>query len=236
MISQRGLRCGAERHLWASGLELAIYVKLCAVTWNKETRTYGIYYSSIQKLADYFGVTRQSASRAVNNLIAKGWLVVVEKNADRPKSASALLKEISQSSDLRIVTHAEWCKKHGEKNCAEELPMPWHDEIKDDLAIALHRESKGNAKFHPSWMAELRKSGKTDNEITQQFRLYIAALKYEPKNPRAWQRVASRFIYEFRSGVRRPASLLPATPEPAEKTPYTEAEEREITALFGMAS
>lgn len=109
--------------------------------------------------------------------------------------------------------------------------MPWHDEIKDDLAIALHRESKGKAKLYPNWMTELRKSGKPDNEIVQAFREHISALTYEPKNSRAWQRVASRFIYEFRTANTGTAKVSTMKPTVAE---YTEAEEQAMqVAMFG---
>ena len=127
-----------------------MYQKIAAVTWVKTRQEYGVYHSSIQNLANYFGVHHQSLQRAVSNLVNKsGWLDSVEPRRTGNPSARRLRVDSNGHKDLRIVTHDEWVQRHPNANCCF-VPdaMPWDGETKDKLAIALHRESKGNAGAH----------------------------------------------------------------------------------------
>jgi hypothetical protein len=40
---KRGFRCTPERHMWSSGLELAVYHKIAAVTWVKPAFALGFH-------------------------------------------------------------------------------------------------------------------------------------------------------------------------------------------------
>ncbi len=86
---ERGLKCGVECHLWRSGLELAIYTKIAAVTYKKTEGKHGTYFSSIEIIAQLFGVPYNSAQRAVKNLVSRGWLIQVDGNTGKT-SARAL--------------------------------------------------------------------------------------------------------------------------------------------------
>lgn len=193
----RGLRCDAERHLKHSGLALAIYMKLRGVTWDKERRIYGTYYSSIQNLADYFGVKRESASRAVTELIESGWVEIVERR-DPMKSGHAHKVEMQRSKDLHPITHDEWVEQHGDAHCHKALPMPWDNEKKDRLAIDLHRASKGHVKWYAGTVKGLRNTGALDDEILRAYQAHVAAMEKEPKTARGWQSNAWKFVADFK--------------------------------------
>ena len=92
----------------ASGLQLAIYEKMAGVTWVKARQTYGVYHSSIQNLADYFGVFRQSAQRAIASLVECGWLAQVEPKYMGNVSVRRLRADANGHKDYRVVSHEEW--------------------------------------------------------------------------------------------------------------------------------
>lgn len=195
---ERGFRCGAEWHLHHSGLALAMYTKLCSVTWDKEMQQPGVYYSSVQALADYFGILRQSASRVVNDeLIDPGWVEIVERR-DPNKSGHTLKVEVLRSKDLHPITHDEWVERHGDKTCRKRLAVPWDNETKDTLAIALHRESKGQVKWYAGMVKGLRNIGALDDEILRAYRHHVSTLEKEPRTARGWQADAFKWLAEFR--------------------------------------
>ena len=196
----RGFRCTPERHLWSSGLELAVYHKIAALTWVKTRQEHGVYHSSIQNLANYFGVHHQSLQRAVSNLVNKsGWLDYVEPRRTGNPSARRLRVDSNGHKDLRVVTHDEWMERHPNANrCFVPDAMPWDGETKDQLAIALYRESKGNVKWHPNLMKSLRgKTGLTDSVIESAYHLHVAAMENEPRSARGWQSNAYKWVAEF---------------------------------------
>lgn len=198
-ILQRGFRCSPEKHLWRSGLKLAIYQRMAAVTWVKSRQAYGVYHSSIQNLADYFGVLHQSAQRAVSELIDEGWLRYVEPKQTCKTSARRLRADNNGHKDLQIVTHEEWTKHYTTGRCFLPDSMPWDTERKDPLALALHRESKGNVRWHPNLLTSLRKTGKTDADIECAYREHVQAMTDEPRRARGWQSNAYKWVADFKN-------------------------------------
>ena len=197
MKIERGLKCGVECHLWRSGLELAIYTKLAAVTWDKGEAKHGTYFSSIEIIAQLFGVPYNSAQRAVKSLVKSGWLVQVESTTGRT-SARALKYETFKSKNYRVVTHKEWAANHKDR-CYIAEPMPWDGEPKDALALALYRESQGKVRWYPNIIKALRGTGLSDHGIVTAWREYVASWDKEPWSPRGWQNKAFRFPSEIKA-------------------------------------
>jgi hypothetical protein len=197
MNHQRGLQCCTAWHLWRFGLELAMHDKVCSLTWVKTRGEHGVYHSSIQNLADYFGVARQSGSRAANNLLRKGWWEVVERR-DNGKTGRAIKVEMLRPKDFHPLTHDEWVKIHGDASCYKCDAMPWENEPKDKLAIILHRDSKGNVLWHPNMVKSLRNTGASDSEIELAYHAHVAALDKEPKRASGWRADAFKWMAEFR--------------------------------------
>ena len=198
MKTERGFRCGPERHLWASGLQLAIYEKMAGVTWVKARQTYGVYHSSIQNLADYFGVFRQSAQRAIASLVECGWLAQVEPKYMGNVSVRRLRADANGHKDYRVVSHEEWLEGHpNAKCCFVPDSMPWDSEKKDSLALALHRESKGHVRWYPNLLKALRKTGETDATIETAYHENVATMENEPRTSRGWQSNAFKFVADY---------------------------------------
>jgi hypothetical protein len=151
LIHQKGFQCCAERHLWRSGLSLAIYDKLSSLTWVKSRQEHGVYFSSIANIAEFFKVKRQAASRAISEMVKNGWLSVVPRKDD-DKTAHAMYVEKYRPKDYRPITHSLWVEAHGDSLCHKSQPMPWESEAQDTLAKELFRESRGRVYWYPEMM------------------------------------------------------------------------------------
>jgi len=195
MISTPGFKCDANRHLCGSGLELAVYNKICAVTWKKSNEDRD-YYGSIQSLAEFFGKKRQSVSRAVRNLIKNGWLEERFRKDDQ-KSGHELFAQSFGEKVLVPVEHPAWVEHHGNTDCFRRDEFVWYGESKDALAVALHVISRGHTKWHPEFLKGLRKTGVADSEIEKSYREHVAGMDKEPKNRRRWQRDAGYWMSSF---------------------------------------
>ncbi len=196
MKSERGFRCGPERHLWNYGLELAIYQKIAAVTWVKSRGEYGTYHATVEKLALFFGIAHQSAQRAVSNLVERGWLERVEPKGEKKTNVRALRGENFRTKHYRIISHEAWEQKHP-GHCFVEEYMPWHAETKDALALALHRDSNGKVLWYGNLITALRKTGVGDAAIERAWHEHVTSWDKEPWGKRGWQAKAFRFVAEF---------------------------------------
>src|ERR1700733_1710326 len=101
----RGLQCSVERHLWSSGIALAIYRKISSLTRGGEST----YYTSVAQMAKFLGCSERQARRAFAYLDRHGWLVIV---ADPPRNIYSLRGQTNNKKERRIVSHHEWVKAY----------------------------------------------------------------------------------------------------------------------------
>ena len=201
MNHQKGFQCCAEYHLWRSGLSLAIYTKLSSLTWVKSRQEHSVYFSSIANLAEFFGVEREVASRAISEMVKNGWFEVVPRKDDA-KTAHAMYVEKYRPKNLRPITHSQWKDAHGDSQCHKSLPMPWENEAQDKLAAELYRESQGRVFRYPEMMKSLRKGDADEAAILSAYHEYVESMETQPKRQRGWQSSAFRFIKQFRESQR----------------------------------
>jgi hypothetical protein len=106
----------------------------------------------------------------------------------------------------QVVPHTEWAKQHAGE-CAEKMD-PW--EVKDDpLAIRLHTVSAGRVKYRGAFqMAALRKTGLSEDEIVDCFRMFVAE---EFNNGGGqWSSAPYRFLQWLRAKVKTRGKSTPA--------------------------
>lgn len=97
-------KCCTAWHLHKSGQALAIYDLIGAVTSGGKTP----YFSSIEKIAEYFGMNYEAARRTIGVLVKIGFL---RRDSEGP---------------LHYVSHNEWVKHHAGKCTNREL-LPWQE-------------------------------------------------------------------------------------------------------------
>jgi len=185
--------CSVERHLFRSGLALAVYGKLYGLTSKKGW----VYHTSKESLQMWFGVSQKGLSNAFKLLVKLGWLE--ELDAD-PETVYEIKKREHRSKNYRVVPHKEWVLTHQDRCTVEN--MPGDGETKDKLGSDLWNVSKGNLKWYASQLTAVRKSGFSDRDLVAQFRTFVedkrrendASGKYKQKGYINWEGVRWAFV------------------------------------------
>lgn len=186
---KRGLQCSAERHLWHSGLELAIYMKLLHLTWIKEAKQYGVYHTSKEAMTDFLGCYYKSGAAAFLSLVDKGWLAQVGESKSKYKS-----------KNYRIVPHNEWAELNP-GNCLVGEVMPWDSESsdRDPLATRLYKASNGKFRFWRNQLSALRSSHLTDDAIVKACVDLMNDEQTLPTNSKAWEKLRWKFVKQMQA-------------------------------------
>lgn len=197
--TRKDFTCAVERHLWHSGLALAIYGKLYALT----VKNGGHYFSSKERFMEYLGASRDGVDKAFKLLEKQGW---IEREYLDPQNTFEIRKKEYRSKDYRVVSHNEWAEKHPGQCCVKEL-MPWDGEEQDKLGQDLWKFSGGKLKWFANQLAALRGSGLSDAEIGSEFRTLIgnvrnendASGRYKTKGYVYWPGVRWKFVKRMQS-------------------------------------
>src|SRR5882762_2287439 len=156
-LYKRGLLCCAERHLWHSGVALAIYSQVNQLTRGGESS----YFTSVTKMAALLGCSRRQATTAFSYLDSEGWLQV---RLPAPKNIGQLRAQTNAPKERWITSHNGWAEKHPGRCFAREA-LPWDGENHDTLGAQLYRHSSGKLRWYPQELKALRKCGEPDTEI-----------------------------------------------------------------------
>jgi hypothetical protein len=162
--------CSVERHLFRSGLALAVYHKLYGLT----SKNGWVYHTSKEALEHYFGVSSKGLYNAFKLLVKHGWLE--ELDADQ-ETLYEIRKREFRPKNYRVIQHKEWVLAHAGQ-CLDET-MPWDGEEKDKLGSDLWNVSKGNLKWYAGQLKAVRRSGFRDAELVAEFRTYVENVKHE---------------------------------------------------------
>jgi hypothetical protein len=189
--TKKGLRCCAERHLIKSGLALAIYGKIGALTHggkNGET-----YFGTTEALADLFGTSNKSIWRTLQWLCSVGFLEKINGTDGTEWQERAVM---FQPKSYRWVDHdKEWVPKHpGE--CYQPAVMVWSDELADPLGRLLWKASNGNTRWFPNMLTCLRSGfpGMTDEQIAAEWRQFLSTLERPCVFKGQWQSARGKFL------------------------------------------
>ena len=134
------------------------------------------FYPSIKNIARHFGRDRTTVMRALQELVDCKWAEVIHREAGKTVT-------------YRFLDHEEWARKFPAGLCMQKAVMPWEGEG-DTLGKQLHAISGGLAKFLPHQMQGLRKSGLPEEQVADEFRIF---LDRHPHNGRDWNRVYYHF-------------------------------------------
>jgi hypothetical protein len=184
---KRGFQCDASWHLRKHGLAFALYTKLGAVTYDKDLRIHGEYWSTGEKLAEFYDADENDVTAKLRWLAARGWL---EKLGDAP---------IYKPKDYRYVEHKEWAAAHPGK-CFVSEQRVWDDEDHDKLAQALHKHSFGKTFWYPNMLAGLRATGLSDENIIRAWRSHLGSMVKKPNRRKLWKRTALEFVHVIGKG------------------------------------
>src|SRR5262249_3128297 len=142
--------CTSERHLGAvtgNGASLALAIYGFAFHLSK---TSGVFFASIPRLAAYLCADEKTVRKAVRLLVKTGFF-------------EELYSAPGTSKRYRPVRHPDWQKKHGGEKacidkgyCVEKTPMPWDDEELDKFGQRLHSISGGQYKPFPGFIKGMR--------------------------------------------------------------------------------
>jgi helix-turn-helix protein len=133
------------------------------------------FYPSVDNVAKHFGRNRTTVMLALKELVDLGW-------------AEVMHKESGKSVTYRFIDHEEWARSHPDQ-CLVKQTTPWEGEG-DPLGRQLHAISGGLAKFYPNQMAGLRKSRFSDEQIANEFGVF---LQRNPQTSPMWKSVYHRF-------------------------------------------
>jgi hypothetical protein len=107
-------KCDATYHLRHSGLMLALYNKIGAITWDPENHVYRDFTTTARRLALFYRADHGHVAECLRNLKAAGWIAkVAEGTVGRMEPV--LLDDGSSNNLLknyRYVTHDEWVKSN----------------------------------------------------------------------------------------------------------------------------
>jgi|SRR3984885_834008 len=191
---QRGFTCCTERHLVDSGLALAIYGKLHQLCYGNEGG--GVYFTTLEPLADFFAKPYGSIWRAVQALRKLGFLERVDTKLSNGWQERTFR---FHTKSYRIVKHTEWAEKHPGK-CYQALTMPWESHG-DPLARKLYVISEGNVVWYENMLKGLRRTGRTDDEIESDWRSFIKAQEITPLSNLGWRGVRGKFLKHMKELV-----------------------------------
>src|SRR5438046_910648 len=186
--TKKGFKCCAERHLIKTALGMAVYNKIGALTQGGKKG--GTYFGTLEALADLFGCAPNSVWRVVKQLVTLGFL----ERLDITDGSEYQLRAICfQSKNYRYVAHEEWATKNpGE--CYEAIHMPWDGLDGDSLARRLWTVSNGNTRWYPGQLVCLRKAGRSDDEVVQQWAAHISRLEKPCVYRGQWKSEQGRFL------------------------------------------
>jgi hypothetical protein len=204
--------CSVERHLFRSGLALAVYQKLYGLTSKKGW----VFHTSKEGLQHFFGVSKNGLGNAFKLLVKLGWLEELDAN---PETLYEIRKQEFRPKNYRVIPHKEWVLTHPDQ-CLDET-MPWDGEEKDRLGSDLWNVSKGNLKWFGGQLKAVRRSGFSDDEIVARFGTFVddlkrgndASGKYKQKGYINWEAARWAFV-KWMMGLRKQRA---GTPAPAQR-------------------
>jgi hypothetical protein len=181
-IVNRGYHCDAGWHLRHSGLALAIYNKLGALTYERLTDSHANFFGSGERLGKFYGIHGNNVTDRLRWLASLGWLDVVRK-----------ARRQNESPIYRYIPHQEWERRHPGQ-CFEREVLVWDDEQHDELAQALYRASDGSTRWYAEMLQGLRSSGKPDGDLVLAWSDYLEQLPSLPRNHDDWHSTALSFV------------------------------------------
>lgn len=149
---ERGWLCTVERHLWHSGIELAIYNKIAVLTHGGEST----YWGGVKSMAIFLGCSPRASREAFAHLDFDGWLPII---GDAPKSIYELRGTTHAKKLRQLILHDAWVATHSDKYCFGRDPMPWDGEVHDPLGAQLYRLSGGRLKWYANELKAARAAG-----------------------------------------------------------------------------
>jgi hypothetical protein len=157
--------CSAAYHLQTSGLCLAIYDVIGAVTYSSG----GIYFTSQKRMSDYLMRDYSSVRKAFGMLRQLGWLEwddVLEGGATDIKK-------------FRYISHKVWEKnpENAAKCCKREM-MPWQDQQTDPLVGQLWAAAGSKLRVYEYQVSKLRELAEGDDtRVLTMFQTELAQAK-----------------------------------------------------------
>jgi hypothetical protein len=151
--------CSPEWHL--SRLRHTPFAGLLYSFARRISKESGRFHGSVVGMAEYFGVSRFTAQRAIAALVDLGFFVQVAREPFSPVV-------------YRPVSHNDWAAKHP-GNCAVKEWFPWSSEGGDELGVRLWNASGGKVKFMSFQLVALRNTGLSDEQIVAAFEEFVAA-------------------------------------------------------------
>jgi len=162
---------------------LAIYHFIAGLTGWGETS----FFSSIQKVADYFDADYETVRRVFKQLIKEGWL----------------RRDEIKRNHFWLVKHNEWEDSH-KGQCVKRAAMVWEHES-DPFVGKLYAIAEGKFKIYENQVIGIRKLA-TDEEILKLFNTEIRAAKERRKNG-SWERTSPLacfwVVYKYLNEQRR---------------------------------
>jgi len=153
--------CSAEwhfSHLTGKGAHTASMIYTFALHLSKKS---GIFFASVPRLAEYFGVDERTVRKALRLLVTLGFFEIARQ-------------EPGASVRYKPVLHSIW--KNLPKNagrCAEKSTTPWEDEVQDRLAVDLHAISGGRFTTFPNIVKAMYKTGHSAQAICAHFHTFV---------------------------------------------------------------
>jgi hypothetical protein len=173
--------CSPEWHLAQlknTPIAGTLYTFMCRIA-----KSTGIFHGSVVGLAQYFHVSRWKIQRALQALVKLGFLLVQDAEPFQP-------------TVYRVISHQVWAEQHPD-SCVVKESFPWSGEEGDELGVRLHNASGGRIKLIPYQMVALHNTGLTDDQIVEQFGVYLdeerAQCKSKGRQIR-WRSVPIRFL------------------------------------------
>lgn len=144
--------CSAVRHLRKSGLTLAVYTLIGSIT-NGGDRT---FFTSIEKVANYFEADYETTRRVFKMLVKEGWLELID---------------VKGMPQYQYISHQTWADRQFEDKCFKDVEsMPWQEAGEaDPFCGKLWAICGGKFRLHRSMLVSIRKFA-TDDVIEATFK------------------------------------------------------------------
>jgi len=149
----KAFNCGFYWHYRKSGLYLAVYDLIGNVTSGGKNT----FFSSIEKVAEYFNADYETVRRVFKQLVKAGWL-----------------KRAPNTRKYFWVDHDEWVKTHPNE-CCKRLELVWQQDT-DPLVGKLYAICDGTFRLYENHVVAMRKHA-SDDEILHKFRVEVEAAK-----------------------------------------------------------
>ena len=140
-----GFFCSAAWHLRKSGLALAVYTLIGAIT-NGGDRA---FFASIEKVASYFGSDYETTRRVFRMLVDLGWLERID---------------VKGMPQYNYISHELWADRDFENKCyVNRERLPWQEAGEaDPLCGRLWAISGGKFRLHRRMLESVRKLAADD--------------------------------------------------------------------------